>query len=94
MNTPAELGLIAKAWGWLQRIWRYGKRIADLESRVTAIEESLKTQPPDACPYCGEHAMRLKEQKESIWGSSGNQWYEETWTCEKCGKDYDKRKRV
>jgi hypothetical protein len=88
MTPPAESHRTPESiWGWITHIATYifklGKRIATLESRVTALEETLKTAPADACPFCGELAMRLTEQSRLL-GNPGQQWTDETWTCEKC----------
>jgi ribosomal protein L37AE/L43A len=91
--TPAEISFGAKILGWGKSVIALGKRFAELEARVTALEKVLKTMPPDACPYCGEHAMRLKEQS-MLLGDPGKQWTEEIWTCGKCGKDFVERQKL
>jgi ribosomal protein L37AE/L43A len=93
MNTPAEIGMSAKALGWLKRLWQYGERIGTLESRVTTLEEALKIQPADACPYCGARAMRLSEQSP-LMGDPGKQWTQDVWTCKECGKSERRRKKL
>jgi hypothetical protein len=85
-STGAE---IPKVWGWIKRVFLLSKRIATLETRVTTLEQMLTCQPPDACPYCGERAMRLTEQS-NLLGDAGKQWTWEIWTCEKC-EQKDKR---
>jgi len=94
MTTPVEAGVGKKALDWVKDgatyIFRLVKRIATLEERVTALENALKKQPPDSCPYCGERGMRLAEQS-ALLGNQGSQWTEEDWNCEKCGKTYRKR---
>lgn len=94
MVTPVEVGAGKTLWSWIksnaQKIFKLGKRIATLEERVTALEDALKKQPGDECPYCGERAMRLTEQS-GLLGNQGSQWTEEDWTCEKCGKIYQER---
>jgi uncharacterized protein with PIN domain len=93
MVTPAEIGTGRAAFNWIKnwagKVFQYGKRVATLEERVATLEQVLKTMPPDACPYCGERAMRLKEQS-GVLGNQGTQWIEEDWRCEKCGKIYRK----
>jgi uncharacterized protein with PIN domain len=95
--TPIEISFGGKALGLIRRYW--GKvfvspaRVAVLESRISALEVLLDKQPPDACPYCGERAMRLTYQS-SLLGNQGHQWTEETWTCEKCGKKYSEREKL
>jgi hypothetical protein len=73
MVTPAEIGLGARIVGWFKS-WFSGiwKRRVSLEARVTALENALKTMAPEACPYCGERAMRLKEQL-ALMGNQGSQ---------------------
>ncbi|MFZ2065267.1 MAG: hypothetical protein WAV27_04735 [Xanthobacteraceae bacterium] len=93
MTTPIETWAGKKAWDWIKGRATYlvssAKRYAELEQRVTALENALKTQPADVCPYCGERAMRLKEQS-GLMGDPGKQWKREFWHCDKCGKDYRK----
>jgi hypothetical protein len=97
MVTPAEIKTGTTAWGWIKNavtyVVRLAKRVATLEERVTALESALETQPPDACPFCGERAMRLTEQS-MVKGDPGKQWMEEYWTCEKCTKEYCKAKKL
>jgi isopropylmalate/homocitrate/citramalate synthase len=73
--TPVDASAAKRAFdtvkGWVTYLWRLGKRIATLEERVTAIEESLKIAPPEACPYCGERAMRLHWQS-GVMGATKN----------------------
>jgi len=94
MTTPLEVGAGKKAFDWVKNgatyLFMLAKRVATLEERVTALENALKTMPPEACPFCGERTMRLKEQS-SLLGNQGSQWTEEDWACEKCGKIYRKR---
>jgi hypothetical protein len=72
MVTPVETTIAGKVFGWGKRwaiqIFRYGKRIATLEERVSALEAELKSAPGDACPYCGERTMRLAEQHSMVKG--------------------------
>jgi ribosomal protein L37AE/L43A len=86
MITPAE------TWKWLLssknaliRVFAYGKQIATLEARVTALEATLAKQPADACPNCGERAMR-RTSAGMIMRSVKYQWREDVWTCEKCAE--------
>lgn len=92
MVTPVEVGAGKKALDWLKGgatyLWKLGKRIATLEERVSALEESLKSAPADACPYCGERDMRLTNQNPMAMGTHPKRWTEETWTCGKCKKQY------
>jgi hypothetical protein len=91
MVTPVEASAGNVVIRWIKssadKLFKYGKRIATLEERVSALENALKTMPPEACPFCGERAMRLKEQS-GLLGNQGKQWTEEDWLCEKCGKIY------
>jgi uncharacterized protein with PIN domain len=97
IGTPADIGFIAKVIGksrdYGARLFAIGKRIATLEERVSALEEELKTAPADACPYCGERSMRLKHQS-GLMGNPGQQWTEDTWTCDKCRRDYIEREEL
>src|ERR1700692_658321 len=91
MVTPVEASTGKAVANWIRAkadtIFKYGKKLATLEERVTALENALKTMPPEACPFCGERAMRLKYQS-GLLGNQGSQWTEEDWSCEKCGQIY------
>jgi hypothetical protein len=95
MVTPVEAHAGKKALDWVKGgatyLWRLGKRIATLEERVTALEQQLKTAPADACPYCGERAMRLTKQPSMIKGDHPKRWTEEIWTCGACKQNYTER---
>jgi uncharacterized protein with PIN domain len=95
MTTPIELGAAKKTFDWLKNgatyVFRLAKRIATLEERVTALEDALKNAPADACPYCGERALRLSHQSSTAMGTHPKRWTEETWTCGKCNKEYLER---
>jgi uncharacterized protein with PIN domain len=97
MVTPVEVGAGKKAFDWLKGgatyLWKLGKSVATLEERVTALEATLKTASADACPYCFAPNMRLKHQS-GLLGNPGQQWTEDTWTCDKCGKDYIEREEL
>jgi ribosomal protein L37AE/L43A len=97
MVTPIEASAGKTLVGWIKngadKLFKYGKRIATLEERVSALENALKTLPPEACPFCGERAMRLQEQS-GLMGDPGKQWTEEIWRCEKCGKKYYEREKL
>jgi hypothetical protein len=47
------------------------------------LEERLSKQPPGACEYCGELAMRKISSR--IMGGA-NKWREDEWSCGKCRK--------
>ena len=88
MAIPVEPHLTAKTLAWAEalakRALAYGKRYATLEARVEALEAALAKQPPDACPKCGERAMRL-HYTWGLQGRSPNQYRRDDWKCEKCG---------
>jgi len=97
MITTAETSFVARFFGPVKRAFSFvfalGKRIATLEARVSALEQALGTQPADACPYCGERAMRLSKQS-MLMGNQGKQWTEDDWTCKECGKTERRRKKL
>jgi hypothetical protein len=84
MVTPIDTVWWGKALKWTTAIFKYGKRIATLEARVSALEEARGKQLPDACPYCGERGMRMVRQGRFMGGRE--KWREDDWTCQKCGK--------
>jgi hypothetical protein len=67
-----------------KQVFSYGKRVAALEARVEALEQSLGKQLADACNKCGERAMRVSWTSD-IMGDGKGQWRKDAWTCEKCG---------
>jgi ribosomal protein L37AE/L43A len=71
---------------WVKEGIELIRRIASLEARVTALEEAQGSQMPDACPKCGERAMR-RAQPGRLLGPGGNQWRQDVWKCEKCGDE-------
>jgi hypothetical protein len=85
------------SFGWLKRgatyLFKLGKRMATLEERVTALEEALKREPGDACPYCGARAMR-KITQGRLMGEPGRQWRTDIWHCEGCGRTDERTQRV
>jgi len=97
MITPVDVGVGRAILNWIKnsagKLFKYGKRLATLEERVTALEAALKTMPPKACPFCGEREMRLTEQS-MVKGDPGKQWTEDYWTCAKCGKEYRETKKL
>ena len=76
-------GLGKQAIGFIRRGAAMAARIATLESRVTELEEKLEKQNPDACPGCGERAMRRTETGHL---SQANSARRDLWTCQKCGQ--------
>jgi hypothetical protein len=97
MVTPAGTIFVAKVFNPAKRaflfIFALGKRIATLEGRVRALETALGTQPADACPFCGERAMR-KTQSGALMGDQGRQWWSDVWTCKSCGKSESRRQKL
>jgi ribosomal protein L37AE/L43A len=93
MLTPAGMSLGTKIVAWAKRTILFGKRIATLEARLAAIEDALAKQPADACPFCGERAMRMTHAGHLL-GDQGRQWWEDVWTCEKCGKAQPRRHKL
>ncbi|HMH97605.1 MAG TPA: hypothetical protein VK577_13630 [Bradyrhizobium sp.] len=98
MMTPVEAHAGKKALDWIKGaatyLWKLGKRIATLEERITALEDALKSAPANACPYCGERALRLTHQSLTAMGTHPKRWTEETWTCGKCTKVYIERNPI
>jgi hypothetical protein len=89
MTTPIEVHAGARVLGQIKHaatyIFQLGKRIATLEGRVTILEAALAKQPADACPFCGERAMR-KTVDGRLFGGAPNQWKEDSWTCNVCNQ--------
>jgi len=89
MTTPAEVGAGKKAFDWIKSgatyVFKLAKRVATLEERVTELENALKKQPADACPFCGERVMR-KTEEGRLLGGNPNQWKQDVWTCQACSK--------
>jgi hypothetical protein len=95
MATPVEAHF---GWKWLlsvksafTRVFAYGKQIATLEARVAALEAALAKQPADACPFCGERAMRKTKAGRLLGGNM--KWTEDVWTCEACTQSEIRVKR-
>jgi ribosomal protein L37AE/L43A len=86
MLTPVEQHFLSRAWGWTKQAFALAKRVATLEARVTALEETLGKQPADSCPKCGERAMR-RARPGRILGGPPDQWRQDVWKCEKCGDE-------
>jgi ribosomal protein L37AE/L43A len=89
MATPVEahfgLKWLVSVKNALTRVFAYGKQIAILGARVTALEAKLEKHPPDTCQFCGELAMR-KTSAGMIMRVAQNHWREDVWTCEKCAQ--------
>jgi ribosomal protein L37AE/L43A len=80
-----RLRVEASALAAASSLSRSALSFAMLEARVTALEAKLAKQPGDACPNCGERAMR-RTSAGMIMRGSRNQWREDVWTCEKCAQ--------
>jgi hypothetical protein len=76
--------LFSKMFDLVKRVWLYITRVAALEKRVTKLEEALAKQPADACPRCGERALRAETAGGVTKGEPPKQYREDTWKCEKC----------
>ncbi len=83
MWIPVPLTRVA---AWSKRTLAFARRIGTLEARVAALEEALTKQPPDACPFCGERAMRKTFAGPAI-GDAKSASRLDRWKCEKCGKE-------
>lgn len=55
------------------------KLSADLAVRLTALEKSLETRPPDLCDTCGHYAMR-----RSLVGGLQGATRIDRWQCAEC----------
>jgi aminoglycoside phosphotransferase len=89
---------VAAVWSALKGVrptviaqWKRGQRMVsrldDLEKRVGALEKSLERQPAEACPFCGELAMRLDWAGGAIAADGGRSSTRlERWKCRSCGQ--------
>jgi hypothetical protein len=75
-------------------VFRLAKRIATLEERVTALENALKTMPPDACPFCGERAMQMIEAGTYAKGPGPKKWWTDVWKCQAGGKEQERNRWI
>ena len=77
-------------------LWTRGRKIVyrldDLEMRISAMEDRLKSQPPDACSFCGEPAMRMYYAGPPIMGQNPIARIED-WRCASCGNE-ERRARL
>jgi transcription elongation factor Elf1 len=64
----------------IKKLWSWGKRIASLEARVTALEESL--DEPFRCQMCGAKMSAFKTGGNSVGPHGALQF----WTCKACGQ--------
>jgi len=77
---------------WARSVFAYGKRIATLETRVSALEADLHGKhPPEVCESCGARGMRrvIAFEPEVSYGGV-NPRRKETWTCRECGQSEDR----
>ena len=73
---------------WAKSVFAYGKRIATLEARVSALEADLHGEhPPEVCEFCGRRGMR---KTLSYDPTDFNEKRKEVWRCEKCGRTEDR----
>jgi hypothetical protein len=85
------VGVLEDFRKWLKEIpiWqeleKVPGRMTELEKRMAALEDRLKTRPGETCPKCGEHAMRLSDTGRII-GPMGQQQRTDHWTCGACGR--------
>jgi hypothetical protein len=86
MLIPIDGRLLGRGLAWGKRTFAFAKRIATLEARVAALEEALAKQPPEACPFCGERAMRKTFAGPAIGGATSASRLDR-WKCEKCGEE-------
>ena len=77
------IGLLEKWPAW-KRISEVPDRVDGIEQRLTKLEQLLAKAPGDACPKCGERAMRLTQPGRRL-GSYPKEFRHDKWTCEKCG---------
>jgi transcription elongation factor Elf1 len=68
-------------WDAAKKIWTWGKRIASLEARVSALEEGL--DQPFRCQMCGAKMSAFKFAATGM-GATGAAL--EMWKCKACGK--------
>jgi hypothetical protein len=61
-------------------------KLTELEQRIAKLETALQKCPGEACLFCGERCLRLK-QASGLIGSGRGTWRRETWVCEACGKE-------
>jgi hypothetical protein len=89
MTGILEASAGKKALDWIKKyaeqVLQYGKRVATLEERVTALEATLSKKTPDGCPFCGELAMR-KTEDGRLLGPPPHQWKTDVWTCKACNQ--------
>ena len=77
-------------------LWSRGRKVVyrldDLESRIAALENQLKSQPADVCLYCGERAARLYYAGPPLLDRSPIARIED-WKCAVCGQE-ERRARI
>jgi hypothetical protein len=83
-------------WQAISNVWSRGRksigRMNDLETRISTLEDRLKKQPPDACLFCGELAMRMWYSGPPILDRMPISRIED-WRCSSCGKE-ERRARI
>ncbi len=84
--TLTEWPVAGRIVGWGKKAIAVARRVATLESRVKLLEGRLEKQPPDACPGCGERAMRRTEAGH-VSPSSASSVRRDLWTCQKCAQE-------
>ena len=78
MTSPSGIwALLKKAWKWITTALT---RFYKLEKRVSALEERLTNQPPEACKYCGALAVRMIMNQPQV--SRGI--VQQIWQCAEC----------
>jgi hypothetical protein len=85
MTPSIELGIGKRALAWAKSVFAFGKRIATLEARVSALEAALEKHSPDVCDFCGERGMR-KTSAYAGPAPGGKTMSRSEWTCGKCGR--------
>lgn len=89
------MGVIDDVRKWLKEIpiWQELEKVPDrmteLETRMSTLEERLKTRPGETCPACGEHAMRVTFSGGRR-GDGARQHRADQWTCKECGHQEDR----
>ena len=75
-------------------VWKSMKEIPDrvdkLEQRIADLESRLSRAPGEACPACGEYAMRL-HTKGRVVGSFPMERRTDVWECGACGHKDEKQ---
>lgn len=84
MATLDNILALLNKWPAWKRITESPDRLDQLESRVEQLERKLRREPGEACPRCGERAVRVKEAKrDALFGDLGARKH--VVECEECG---------